>query len=82
MPMNICDGKNSYRSNFLPVIIDYIMKTFAKWAYYFTKPAFFLYCIVVLRPRKTSKVMSERSVNVITLFLGRLRQTLNYIDTL
>ena len=30
-------------------------------------------CIVVLRPRLTSKVMSGRSVNLTTLFLGRLR---------
>ena len=30
-------------------------------------------CIVVLRPRYTSKVMSGRSVNLTTLFLGRLR---------
>ena len=30
-------------------------------------------CIVVLRPRETSKVMSGRSVNLTTLFLGRLR---------
>ena len=29
--------------------------------------------IVVLRPRYTSKVMSGRSVNLTTLFLGRLR---------
>ena len=30
-------------------------------------------CIVVLCPRLTSKVMSGRSVNLTTLFLGRLR---------
>ena len=30
-------------------------------------------CIVVLRPRCTSKVMSGRSVNLTTLFIGRLR---------
>ena len=30
-------------------------------------------CIIVLRPRLTSKVMSGRSFNLITLFLGRLR---------
>ena len=30
-------------------------------------------CIVVLRPLLTSKVMSGRSVNLTTLFLGRLR---------
>ena len=30
-------------------------------------------CIVVLRPREPSKVMSGRSVNLTTLFLGRLR---------
>ena len=30
-------------------------------------------CIVVLRPRQTSKVMSGRSVNLTTLFLGRIR---------
>ena len=30
-------------------------------------------CIVVLRPRYISKVMSGRSVNLTTLFLGRLR---------
>ena len=29
--------------------------------------------VVVLRPRQTSKVMSGRSVNLTTLFLGRLR---------
>ena len=29
--------------------------------------------LVVLRPRLTSKVMSGRSFNLITLFLGRLR---------
>ena len=29
--------------------------------------------VVVLRPRLTSKVMSGRSVNLTTLFLGRLR---------
>ena len=30
-------------------------------------------CIAVLGPRQTSKVMSGRSVNLTTLFLGRLR---------
>ena len=31
-------------------------------------------CIIVLHPRSTSKVMSGRSVNILTtLFLGRLR---------
>ena len=30
-------------------------------------------CVVVLHSRKTSKVMSRRSVNLTTLFLGRLR---------
>ena len=30
-------------------------------------------CVVVLRPRYTSKVMSGQSVNLTTLFLGRLR---------
>ena len=30
-------------------------------------------CIVVLRPRQTSKVMSGWSVNLTTLFMGRLR---------
>ena len=32
-----------------------------------------LFCVVVLRPWYTSKVMSGRSVNLTTLFLGRLR---------
>ena len=30
-------------------------------------------CIVALRPRSTSKVILGRSVNLTTLFLGRLR---------
>ena len=30
-------------------------------------------CVAVLRPRWTSKIMSGRSVNLTTLFLGRLR---------
>ena len=30
-------------------------------------------CVIVLRPRLTSKVVSERSVNLTALFLGRLR---------
>ena len=30
-------------------------------------------CIVVLRPQETSKVMSGWSVNLTTLFLGRLK---------
>ena len=30
-------------------------------------------CVVILRPWKTSKAMSGRSVNLTTLFLGRLR---------
>ena len=33
----------------------------------------FCCCVVVLRPRKTSRVMSGRSVNLTTLFLSRLR---------
>ena len=30
-------------------------------------------CVIVLRPRLTSKVMSGQSVNLTTLFPGRLR---------
>ena len=39
-------------------------------------------CIVVLRPRCTSKVMSGRSVNLTTLFLGRLRPPKRLTSTL
>ena len=38
-------------------------------------------CIFVLRPRLTSKVMSGRSVNLSTLFLGRLRPPKRLIST-
>ena len=39
---------------------------------------FCCYCDVVLRSQLTSKVMSGRSVNLTTLFLGRLRPLSGY----
>ena len=39
-------------------------------------------CCIVLRPRLTSKVMSGRSVNLTTLFLGRLRPPKRLTTTL
>ena len=41
-----------------------------------------LYCIVVLRPWHTSKVMSGWSVNLTTFFLGRLRPPKQLTSTL
>ena len=41
-----------------------------------------LFCFVVLRPLLTATVMSGRSVNLTTLFLGRLRPPKQLTSTL